>query len=58
MTITIQINNQFVRLTSTGQRGDTLLNHFYDGVIEVSDLVDGLEKGYFTAEVLAEIVEE
>ena len=50
--ITITINNQFTRLTSTGLRGDTLLRHFYDGVIEVSDLIDGLRRGYFAAEVL------
>ena len=53
--ITITINNQFTRLTSTGLRGDTLLRHFCDGVIEVSDLVDGLRRGYFTAEVLGVI---
>lgn len=54
--ITVQIGNEFVSLKSTGLRGDTLLNHFLDEVIEVKDLIDGLKRGYFTATVLATIV--
>jgi hypothetical protein len=53
--VTVQIDNEFVSLKSTGLRGDTLINHFFDGVIEVKDLVDGLKRGYFTATVLATI---
>jgi hypothetical protein len=56
--ITVTINNKFVSLESTGLSGDTLINHFLDKVVEVRDLIDGLERGYFTATVLNPILRE
>ncbi len=54
ITETIQVYNQIIRLTSTGQRGDTLIKHWLDDVIDAQDLLDGEERGYFTREVLVE----
>ena len=56
--ITLEINNEFISLISTGQRGDTLLNHYFDGVVNVKDLMDGLKRGYFRQVVLATILED
>lgn len=55
--ITLEINNEFISLISTGQRGDTLLNHYFDDAIEVKDLLDGLKRGYFRQVVLATVLE-
>ena len=55
ISMTVFHNNEFIRVTSTGLRGKTLISHFCDGVIPVNEL---LQSSYVTTQVLAASVQE
>jgi hypothetical protein len=50
VSMTVFYNDEFIRVTSKGLRGKTLISHFCDGVVSVVEL---LQSHYVTSEVLA-----
>ena len=50
ISITVSHNDEFIRVTSKGLRGKTLISNFFDGVVSVVEL---LQSHYVTTEVLA-----
>tara|TARA_R110002126_G_scaffold223568_4_gene368564 strand:+ start:2153 stop:2449 length:297 start_codon:yes stop_codon:yes gene_type:complete len=53
ISMTVFHNDEFIRVTSTGLRGKTLISHFCDGVIPVIELLQSI---YVTTQVLATAV--
>ncbi len=40
MNLTIEINNEFVKVEAKNVRGETLLSNFIDGVVEAKELLE------------------
>lgn len=53
ISMTVFHNDEFIRVTSAGLRGKTLISHFCDGVVSAAEL---LQSHYVTTEVLATAV--
>lgn len=51
--ITLFIDNEFIRFTALTLNGQVLIGHLLDEVIEVADLLAGVERGHLTTELRA-----
>lgn len=54
--VTIEINGVFKSIKPKTSRGETLLNHFFDGVIDAEELLFDIYSDILETKDLAEII--